>query len=423
MKLLWISNHPETQSGYGTQTRQVGKRLKAAGHDLVFLANHGQAGMVTSWEGSLVLGTGIDRYSRDILGESHRRLGRDWSISLYDAWVYDMGKGPAADPFNAIPAAGWLPVDHWPVPPTVLPWASRHYTIAMSKFGVEQFANNGVEARYVPHGIEPEYRPTPVVPGMDKSFRQLIGVPDDAFLVAIVAANIGTLHYDRKGWSEMLQGFAHLAAKHDDAFLYIHTARLGPEGVPLDVGLKTLPPTEGRVKWVDQWAYQQGTITNADMAAIYSSADVTLATSRGEGFGLCVPESMACGTPVIVSNWTAQLEHLGVDVWDAEKPGFRRYPTGWAVDVQPELDFKHMAYFGVPRIDQIVTALEEAYAKRGDQAMRDACVAEAAKYDADAVFERYWRPVLAEMEALLADEPPKPTNLAIRPNRKRRRAA
>lgn len=408
MKLLWISNHPESNSGYGTQTRQAGRRIKAAGHDVAFLANFGQAGMVTNWEGSLVLGTGIDRYSRDIIAESHRRLHRDWAINLYDAWVYDMGKGAANDPFDGLRVAGWLPVDHYPAPPTVTEWARRHYTIAMSQFGLEQFRNADIDARYVPHALEPAYRPTPLVEQAQQPFRDLIGIPKDAFLVGIVAANIGTIHYDRKGWSENLQAFAHFAKKHPDVYLYIHTAQLGPEGVPLPTGLKTLPDTEGRVRWVDQWAYQQGTISNSDMAAIYTSMDVLLACSRGEGFGLPVIEAQACGVPVIVSNWTAQPELVG---------------GGWKVPVQPELDFKHMAYYGIPMVGDIVAALEEAYDKRGDETLRNLALAKGAEYDADAVFERYWVPVLAEMEAQLAEEPPKPRNLAIRPTKKRRRAA
>jgi glycosyltransferase involved in cell wall biosynthesis len=42
--------------------------------------------------------------------------------------------------------------------------------------------------------------------------------------------------------------------------------------------------------------------------------DVMLATSYGEGFGIPTIEALACGTPVIVSEFAASTELLG-DVW------------------------------------------------------------------------------------------------------------
>ena len=41
MRLLWASNAPWAPSGYGAQTLQVVKRLKAAGHDIAVAANYG----------------------------------------------------------------------------------------------------------------------------------------------------------------------------------------------------------------------------------------------------------------------------------------------------------------------------------------------------------------------------------------------
>ncbi|GAG93309.1 unnamed protein product, partial [marine sediment metagenome] len=43
----------------------------------------------------------------------------------------------------------------------------------------------------------------------------------------------------------------------------------------------------------------------SDMAELYASVDITVLPSYYEPFGLVVPESLACGTPVIIS------EHVG----------------------------------------------------------------------------------------------------------------
>ena len=48
-----------------------------------------------------------------------------------------------------------------------------------------------------------------------------------------------------------------------------------------------------------------------DLAKLYSSFDVLLNPSTGEGFGGPLVESQACGTPVIAGNWTSMPELIG----------------------------------------------------------------------------------------------------------------
>ena len=52
------------------------------------------------------------------------------------------------------------------------------------------------------------------------------------------------------------------------------------------------------------------TQNQAELARLYSSADVLLSLSYAESFGLTVAESFACGTPAIVYDNTAQPEHI-----------------------------------------------------------------------------------------------------------------
>lgn len=418
MKLLWVSNHPESKSGYGGQTRQVGLRLGAAGHEVIFAANDGQRG-VAHWNGSTVLGMGLDRYARDVIADHVERLRPDWAISLYDAWTYL--EGGRRDPFEGIRTAGWFPVDHVDVNPLIVQWARSHLPIAMSQFGRDQMAEKGVVTRYVPHAVEPVFHPTDPAP-----VRALMRVPEDAFLVSIVSANTGSLSFDRKAWGEMLQAYAAFAARHDDVYLYLHTLEMGAQGLPLPMLLNALRVRPDRVRWADQWALKMGVIRDEDMAAIYSSTDVLLMTSRGEGFGIPALESLAAGTPIIVSDFTAQPELLGAP-WTDGNRGLVRHPAGWTVSCQKVWNGSLSGWFGTPRLDEIVDALEDAYAHRGDEAMKAAALARAAEYDADTVFERDWKPVLAEM----ADELERPNRARQRKeraetpglNREQRRAA
>ncbi len=54
-----------------------------------------------------------------------------------------------------------------------------------------------------------------------------------------------------------------------------------------------------------------GYVDDADLPALYSAAHCFLFPSLYEGFGLPVPEAMACGTPVITSNTSSLLEVAG----------------------------------------------------------------------------------------------------------------
>ena len=412
MKILWVSNAPWAPSGYGSQTRQAGLRIAQAGYEIEFSANDGSRGD-REWHGLLVRGSGSDRFSRDSVREDLERSGADWVISLYDGWVYtEQGR----DPFDGLPhVTGWIPVDHFPTPLALYGWLERHSAIAMSQFGyrclsdtAEGFARAGgrrFPVSLVPHAVDDVFRPR------ESRFREQIDVPADAYLVGIVAANYGTRIYDRKGFSDMAAAMGRFMDVHPDCYLYVHTLQQTFDGIdlPLLFEFKGIP--KDRLRWADQYSIKKLLIDDEQMAAIYSSFDVLLATSRGEGFGLPGIEAQACGVPVILSNWTAQAELIG-EPWSARDIGSQRHPSGWLVAVDPDWDPRQGADFAKPIIGSIIRALGEAYESRGDRSIRDAALARAERYRADTVFERYWRPVLADMEAQLRA-----------PNREERRAA
>jgi glycosyltransferase involved in cell wall biosynthesis len=382
-------------------------RLKADGHDVAVLGLYGnQAGMefYDTPHGPVPLyPVGAIHYGLDVCDQQAKHWFNGEPgvvITLFDVWVLG---GKNAPRFEGLPVASWTPIDHDPVPPDVHKWAKAHKTIAMSRFGQEALAAVGVKSAYIPHGLGAEWKHTP------SDIRQRMSVPEDAFLVTMNAANIGTPNLDRKAWIQNLRAFSLFARNHDDVLLYLHTDPTRPDGFPIPAYLHYLGLPGDRMRLTDLFAYRSGLIPTSEMVELYSATDVLLAASSGEGFGLPVAESMLCGTPAIVTDFSAQPEIVG--------------DTGWKIEYEPFWDKMQKSDVAMPSTAGIYEALEEAYAERGSiKAVERSIAAEErarAEYDADTVYAEKWRPYLAGLEASLTEPPEEPH----KPNRAERRAA
>ena len=409
MKLLLHSNSARTLTGYGVQTALLARRLKAAGHDVAISAYYGQQSGMGEWEGIPVYPVGLDPYGNDILAQhANHFFGDDegWIIPIMD--VFGLMPGGRANPsLQGFNIAAWCPVDHFPVPPDVRKFFGAEgypnaVPIAMSKFGETSLREAGLDPLYAPLAVDTDvYRPTPVVDyaGQKVEARQLLGLPDDAFVVMMNGMNKGwAIH--RKGFPHAFLAFAQFAVEHPEAVLYMHSEPTGAAGgINLyDLAINSGVPVH-QIRFVDQYAYSVG-IAPEILAASYTAADVLLAPSMGEGF--CVPliEAQACGTPVIVTDFSAQPELVG---------------GGWKVHGQPWWEAAQSSWMISPNISEIVTALESAY-DADRELMADLCISKAREYDADLIFETCWKPILADLDgggAVELDRPPMPDREAV----------
>lgn len=382
MRIAWYSNAP-SPTGYGVQTQSITTRMKADGHEIDILANYGQQVGVRDQDGIRVWPQGAVQYSLDVVKDQCDIVKPDIVFVLYDVWVL---KGA----FGDHRVIAWSPVDHYPPPPQVLSWAKDNEVIAMSEFGARAYREMGVEPiDTIWHGVEKVYQPSP------SSIRESMKVPEDAFLIGMVNANIGTTPV-RKLWPQNLEAVARLMHAHDDVYLYIHTDIRHPNGMPIDVTISALGMPTDRIRMVPPVMYKGSLVEASELARIYSACDVMVATSRGEGFGLTALEAAACGTPSIVSDFSAQPEVVG--------------DTGWKVPGQLDWDHNQGSWFFMPFTAFTARALEEAYAERGTEAAakrREACVAHAAQFDADLLYETKWRPLLARLEDEIRPRPGK----------------
>lgn len=393
MKFLIHSNGPNVSTGYGVQCAQLIEMLDGDGHDVAVSCTYGQQGSVGRWpipgadRSVRLYPVGYEVNSNDVIhNHARHHFGGDdldgWIITLIDVWAMH---NPLLADFQV---AAWCPVDHFPVPPGVLEFFRRTDAVplSMSRFGEKLLFDAGLDPVYIPLSVDTRVmRPTPTldVPGKGTvTARQIIGVPEDAFVVGMVAMNKGWAK-DRKGFNEALRAFGAFWKQHQDAVLYLHCdAPGGADGMNLhELAVHAAVP-EHAIRFVDQYAYRIG-LPQPMMAAAYTAMDVLIAPSHGEGF--CVPliEAQACGTPVIATNFSAQPELVG---------------AGWLVGGQPEWDPPQHASYVVPFIAEIVARLEDAYEARGDAALATKAVGFARQYDTRSVYDTYWRPFLDTLE-------------------------
>jgi glycosyltransferase involved in cell wall biosynthesis len=271
-----------------------------------------------------------------------------------------------------------------------------HHAIAMSRFGEKMLANAGVSNEnmtYIPHGID-----LSIFNDKGKGAKSAMGIPEDAFLVVTNAANRGRIPV-RKAFGEMADAMATFMRDRPDVYWMIHTEPNGhSEGVNIPRLVASLGIDQQRVRYPHPVHFRNGIPQDA-IAQMYSAADVQLLTSMGEGFGIPAVESQACGTPVIVSDFSAQPELVGAH--------------GKKVPVQRVWDEFQGSFFAIPNVAAIITSLQEVYEEtKAGKVDRGAVAAEMWRYDQTALYNASWKPLIEMMTA--RKRAPQPANRAER---------
>ena len=378
------SNSYDMPTGYGQQVKHLIDRLMKHGIKTANLSNYGLQGSMSeikSAHGKVPhYPAGYKPYSDDVIPVWHNHFAEQFEgkksavLTLYDQWVY-----------NDIQFDGniiaWTPLDHVTLPPAVLKFLLRHNVtpVTMSPHGQRQLEKAGVESVYIPHSIDTAImKPTDTVFGVPT--REYLDVPEDAFLVSLVAANKANGLVHRKALAEQLMAFAIFRQTHPDAYLYIHS-----EPSPVFGGfnipqlLKAVGLSEQFVRILNSDVNRVGYPAEF-LAGVYTASDVMLQATYGEGFGVPVIEAQACGSRVITSNWAATQDLAG--------------PDSFLIDGQPFWDEPQAAFYHIPNIGSIVNALSLAYdAPRG---VSKANIDFAKDFDVDRVFNWYWLPFLRE---------------------------
>ena len=212
-----------------------------------------------------------------------------------------------------IPYIGLFPLE---APPLCQPWAIEmlrmDVRLIMSEFGAVEFERAGVEAEFLPLGVDDIWRP----PGPDERsmIRQGLGIDDDTFMILTVADN-----QERKNLSKAAEIISRLSIDIDS---YLPNGFVGQKTEKRKkVAWYLVSRLQSPVGWeLQDLAMRWGIMDRVSMFnrgmpddklwALYAAADAFLLTSKAEGLAIPIMEAMTCRLPVIGTDCTSIREHL-----------------------------------------------------------------------------------------------------------------
>ena len=257
-----------------------------------------------------------------------------------------------------IPYIGIFPVESGPLCNSwVSSLSQMSDRLVISEFGQKMISDTGLDARYLPVGIDTEsWRPPDVGENEKATIRKALGFEEDEFIVLTVADN-----QERKNLSAAAEIIS-LARKKINAKWVLVTRVTSPVGWKLDDLAVQFDITEAFTKFDRGLPFDR-------LWMLYVAADAFLLTSKAEG--LCLPflESQATGLPVLATDSTSTPEHAWVDPdwnrlvdgrWNKGKPkGQRGFPLEVGFDTVDPWGNSIRSFVDIPKAAQALVNLSK----------------------------------------------------------------
>lgn len=317
MKVLWLGD-AGSHTGFARVTHSIGERLVDMGHDVHVLAVNYDG---DHWPTTLKLYVPNKLVPTDMYGQSRfvEMLGNvdpDVVVMLQDPFVVEkfLFRNKWDDQKILLqyrPILAYMPIDGTGQPSTwdVLKTVTK--PVMMSRFG----RTWAPDAPVVWHGMETDkYRPAKEKGyissgGMEvnskRDAKRALGYDPDGFLVLRVDRNSR-----RKDYGSTYKALAPVLKKHSDIQVHFHCKATGEDGVELPQLFSRDPAIADRFFFPGDHNTRKGW-SEDDLAILYNAADIFVSTSWGEGFGLTLAESIACGVPVIAQDVSSITEVVG----------------------------------------------------------------------------------------------------------------
>jgi len=369
VKVLMLGDSPMIKTGFGRVQRKAAEAFLAAEWQVASVTAHVHE---PSFDPTLPIKTYYPPET-DILGlNSIEGAIEDFKPDR----IYLTGDPGSLTTFSTrvpqrIPMFGYVPIEGEPI--------VNHYWrellrrvdfITCTRYGqkvVQQSLGKTVDFAY--HGVDPLFQP--LEPQARDAVRERLGW-SDKFVLNCTATNVR-----RKQWPRLFEALAILKHKYHqkDILLYAHTVPFDDHwlegwnlaemaaafGVYEEVVFN--PTMHRHLSAIPEVSNDPSLPSLPDL---YSASDLFVLPSQVEGFGLPIAESMACGTPPLVTRYAAGWEvaagcGAGISIKDWE---FHKSGTKYA-NVDPESIVKE-----VLRLKRNPKQLA-AYAKNGLERVKD----------------------------------------------------
>ena len=333
MRILWISDSPDTPSGFGNVTRFVCEGLARRGHSVSIIG--WQTKEPQDWNGCKVIPASGVLGSRSLYPFLVRNRP-EIVIALGDVWWLPYFAAPHVRrqmELTDTPWALYFPIDGdmegGGLPQSWIQLLNEvDIPIAMSEFGRHAASRSGINCRYIPHGVDRSF----FYPPTDRAQAKAEVDAEGKFLVLSDSRN-----QPRKMLPRLLDVFAKFAAGRPDALLHLHTdpedefTRSGIYSYNVRADLRHLG-IESQVRFTPGMKVKRGGgVPLSQLAAYYRAADVHLLASSGEGFGLPTLQAAAAGAVPLAGDYSASRElvkghgeAIAITEWSENEFGIRR---------------------------------------------------------------------------------------------------
>jgi glycosyltransferase involved in cell wall biosynthesis len=383
-KILVLSDHPLSPSGVGTQTKyMIEALLKTGRYQFICL---GGALKHHSYEMQLVEPWGEDFKILPIDGYGNAEMIRSllqrdkpdalWFMTdpRFYEWLWEIENEVRAN----IPLIYYHVWDNFPAPHFNKPfYESNDKIVCISKVtkAIVDEVTQDVETEYLPHAVNGTfYKKYKDAEDIARAVEVRKNITVDSAAPHIANPNKKVFFWNnrnarRKQSGTLIWWFKEFLDEvgHDKATLLMHTDPRDPHGQDLPHIIEHLKIGDGQVLLSNQKVDMQ------HLANVYNAADYTISISDAEGFGLSTLESLACGTPIIVSMTGGLQEQVtdgvqwfgrGIKIASASIIGSLQVPyiyedrvskedtidaLKWALNVRPKI-YKKMSQNGIRHV-------------------------------------------------------------------------
>lgn len=335
-KILWVSDSPLVNTAYAIVTHEICRRIGTENEVHIL---------------------GQIYFGKSIAGKEYSLHSFENNSSLYKfvnilkpdfiVWLADLIT--MKDILNVnlgeskfIP---YFPTDSVPLLFGSKPVLEKAYKrVVMSKFAQEIAKNEGFDSQVIYHGVDTDiYKPVQV----NKS---KFGIEENKFVFLSVAKNIARKLLDR-----LIYCFNEFAKDKDDVVLIIQTNPNEKDYDLINFVKYRFPDLFLKRKLFFSDASMFDPMSDEFMNELYNIADVYVATTRGEGFGIPYLNAMACKKPIIAPNFSTTQELILEEHEDIGPRGIGTKIATYMTDMRYYVDH------GICDIEDTVNAMNKLY--------------------------------------------------------------